>query len=168
MLGSTVDADHAADEGRARTTALHLLAMREHASAEIREKLLRKGFNAEIADRVIQTLIGSRQLSDSRFTESFVRQHAARGQGPVRIRASLREVGISQDLIEQCLDAAEVDWQHLVHSVRARKFGAAAPADFRERAKQARFLQYRGFTHEQVRAALASDWDDHCEPASDT
>ena len=159
MLGRKVDADQAGDEGLARATALHLLAMREHASAEIRQKLLRKGFAVEVTERVIRDLLDSRELSDARYTESFVRQHIGRGQGPVRIRAALREAGIGSELIDESLAASELNWQALAHSVRAHKFGAAAPASFHERAKQARFLQYRGFTHEQIRAALGSDWD---------
>jgi regulatory protein len=167
MLGPKLQADQAGDEGRARATALHLLAIREHASAEIREKLLRKGFAAAIADRVVQSLRDSHQLSDNRYAESFVRQHAARGQGPVRIRASLCEVGIQAELIDEYLDGADANWGRLAHSVRVRKFGTAAPANFRERAKQARFLQYRGFTHEQIRAALGGDWDVDLDPDSE-
>jgi regulatory protein len=167
MVGSRVDADQAGDESGARRVALHLLAMREHACAEIKAKLLRKGYDADTTDRVIQTLLNSRQLSDRRYAESHVRQHSARGQGPIRIRAALRDVEIAPDLIDECLEAADVDWQRLAHSVRVRKFGASAPANFRERAKQARFLQYRGFTHEQIRAALGGDWDADADSASD-
>jgi regulatory protein len=159
MLGRKVEPAQAGDEGRALATAVHLLAIREHAAAEVKQKLLRKGFAADVADRVIQQLVDSRQLSDNRYVESFVRQHADRGQGPARIRAGLREVGIHAELIDQALEQADVDWRRLAHSVRTRKFGASAPANFRERAKQARFLQYRGFTHEQIRAALGGDWD---------
>jgi regulatory protein len=41
--------------------------------------------------------------------------------------------------------------------VRRRKFGSSPPQSLAERAKQARFLQYRGFTSDQIRAALNSD-----------
>jgi len=44
--------------------------------------------------------------------------------------------------------------------VRARRFGAEVPADWREKARQARFLQYRGFSADHIRSALgASDFE---------
>ena len=52
------------------------------------------------------------------------------------------------------IDESGEDWVETARLARRRKFGVSPPADFRERAKQARFLQYRGFSAEQVRAAL--------------
>ena len=53
--------------------------------------------------------------------------------------------------------SAEVDWLQLARDVRRRKFGAAVPRSLGERAKQARFLQYRGFDAEQLRAAFRDE-----------
>ena len=44
----------------------------------------------------------------------------------------------------------DVDWITAAREVRERKFGAGSPADYKERARQSRFLQYRGFTGEQI------------------
>jgi regulatory protein len=41
--------------------------------------------------------------------------------------------------------------------VRHKRFGSELPEDFKERARQARFLQYRGFTTDQINHALAGD-----------
>jgi regulatory protein len=63
---------------------------------------------------------------------------------------------------EQAADlmrGSDVDWLATARAVRRKRFGAEPPRDFRERAKQARFLQYRGFTADQVRAALELDAD---------
>ena len=43
--------------------------------------------------------------------------------------------------------------------MRRKRFGADPPSDFRERARQARFLEYRGFSRDQIRAALEVDGD---------
>ena len=53
-------------------------------------------------------------------------------------------------IIPQRVDVVEA------REVRRRKFGASAPRNLGERAKQARFLQYRGFSTDQIRAAMAS------------
>jgi regulatory protein len=134
--------------------AMRLLVGREHSIEELRRKLTRKGYPPEFIEPVIQKLAGKRLVSDERFTTSFVHHHAKRGQGPVRIRAALRQQGIADAQVAEALRSAEVDWVQLARDVRRRKFGAAVPRSLGERAKQARFLQYRGFDAEQLRAAF--------------
>ena len=99
-------------------------------------------------------------LSDARFAEAYLSMRAAKGYGPLRIRMELQERGVDEALISDCLAAAEQDWFAAANAVRRKRFGATLPADFEERAKQARFLQYRGFSTEQVKTALGDDsWD---------
>ena len=47
----------------------------------------------------------------------------------------------------------------LARHERVKKFGAAMPADFKEKAGQMRFLQYRGFEQDHIRAAVGSGRD---------
>ena len=72
----------------------------------------------------------------------------------MRIRMQLRERGVEATAIDEALDTAAADWIESARDARRRRFGAEPPADWRERAKQARFLQYRGFSSDQIRAAL--------------
>jgi regulatory protein len=51
------------------------------------------------------------------------------------------------------------DWRARAFEVRIRKFGPEAPEDWAERARQARFLQYRGFSSDHIRAATGADFD---------
>jgi regulatory protein len=146
-----------ADAQAVEAAATRLLAGREHSVEELRRKLVRKGYASELIEPVIEKLAGKRLVSDERFTSSFVHHHARRGQGPVRIRAALRQQGISETQADEALRGAEVDWVQLARQVRRRKFGAAVPRSLGERAKQARFLQYRGFDAEQLRAAFAQE-----------
>jgi regulatory protein len=98
-------------------------------------------------------------LSESRFVEQFIRQHAGRGHGPARIRAELRERGVPDAEVDAGLAAAAEDWAARARDVRRRRFGLSPPGDYAERARQARFLQYRGFSNEQIRAALGPGED---------
>jgi len=143
-----------ADEGTVRTAALALLAGRDFGRAELAERLGRRGYQAELIAAVVQALVAERLLSEERFTGQFVRQHAARGHGPVRIRMELRERGVADADIDEALDASAEDWAAIAREARRRRFGPGAPADWHERARQARFLQYRGFSAEHIRAAL--------------
>ena len=67
-------------------------------------------------------------------------------------------LGLESELIERCLDE-NPDWVERARSVRQKKFGKSLPADYAGKAKQARFLQYRGFTGAQIRQALGTDID---------
>ena len=146
-----------ADEKAVEAAAVRLLAGREHSTEELRRKLVHKGYPPDKIEPVIQKLAGKRLVSDERFTASFVHHHAKRGQGPVRIRAALRQQGIADAQVEEALRRAEIDWVQLARQVRRRKFGAGTPRSLGERAKQARFLQYRGFDAEQLRAAFREE-----------
>ena len=148
-----------ADARTVRTAALALLAGRDFGRRELAERLTRKGYPKELVEPVLAELVADKSLSEDRFVEQFVAQHASRGQGPMRIRMELRERGIEATAIDQALDEAEANWVESARAARRRRFGAEPPADFRERAKQARFLQYRGFSSEQIRAAFGPGED---------
>lgn len=151
---------------QALNTAVGLLARREHAQAEVRRKLRQRGYEDELAVEVVDELTRQRLLSDERFAEMFVRSRAERGQGPVRLRAELRQLQVPTELIERALHAAEdngLDWRVLAGEVRLRRFGTRPAAPLPERAKQVRFLQYRGFTADQIRAALRHGVDQDME-----
>ena len=148
-----------ADERTVRTAALALLAGRDFGRAELARRLERRGYPAEVVAAVVEGLVAERLLSESRFVEQFIRQHAGRGHGPVRIRVELRERGVAQGDIDEGLAAATEDWAGIARETRRKRFGLSPPGDYRERARQARFLQYRGFSAEQVRAALGPGED---------
>jgi regulatory protein len=143
-----------ADDRTVRTAALALLAGRDFGRAELAGRLAARGYPGEVIATVVEALVAERLLSEERFAGQFVRQHAARGRGPVRIRLELRERGVAETDIEQALDASAEDWTAIARETRRRRFGVAGPADWHERARQSRFLQYRGFSAEQIRAAL--------------
>jgi regulatory protein len=133
-----------------RQRAVRLLARREHTRAELAKKLAAHGTPEEI-DTVLNELAGSGLQSDARFAESYLRSQGAR-LGAARLRQTLRQKGVAPDLIAAQvedlpdeLDRARAVWQ--------KKF-SAAPADRSDWARQARFLQARGFSAEIIRKLL--------------
>lgn len=139
---------------KALRSAANMLARREHSVFELTRKLQQRDFPADVIDKVIATLIADRLLSNERYAESYVRMRSNRGYGPVRIRMEMQERGVEEALIETYLDGAEIDWFGVAREVRVRKFGEGLPEAFEQRAKQMRFLQYRGFSHAHLNAAL--------------
>jgi regulatory protein len=141
-----------ADDVEARAIATALLARRDLASKELSEKLDAKGFAPAATAVVIADLTRAGLLNDERFAQNYVAYHARRGQGPVRIAAELRRRGLTADLIDAAL-ADGPDWSALAREVCRAKFGVQLPDSWAQRARQARFLQYRGFSSDHIRAA---------------
>lgn len=151
-----LEPETARDPSAIRQAALNLLARRDYATAELERKLRARGFEVAAIGRVLQELAASRLLDDERFVEHFVSYHASRGQGPIRIALELRQRWVAAESIDRHLDAVS-DWSERARSARRKKFGAAVPKDFKSRARQARFLEYRGFSAEHIRAALEGE-----------
>jgi len=138
---------------------MDLLARREHSVAELRAKLVAKEFDPVAVDVAVARLAAEGLVSDARFAEAFVASRVRKGQGPLRIRQELERRGVADELIITHLEQVAVDWDALARSVRAKKFGVARVADYRDWARQARFLQYRGFSGEQIVAVLGDRHD---------
>ncbi|MCW8917789.1 MAG: recombination regulator RecX [Gammaproteobacteria bacterium] len=148
-------------ESDAYASAIGLLARREHSARELLQKLAARGADVETAAAVLARLIHERLQSDARFTEAYLRQRSEKGYGPQRIQAELRERGVEEALIgaqlRQAVEEGEIDWFERAAAAYAKKYGGRPIEDMKERAKRMRFLQYRGFSHEQVAAALKSE-----------
>ncbi len=145
---------------KARASALQLLGRREHTGRELRDKLAKRGYGKETIEPVLTELAEQGVLDESRFAEAFAHSRVQRGQGPVRIAQEMRERGVPGEQIETALAGLEVDWVELARAARQQRFGTAEPGDRQEAARQARFLQRRGFTAAQVRAAAAINEDE--------
>lgn len=134
-----------------RQAALRLLVRREHSCVELRRKLLQRSYAPELVEQVLQQLLAQDLLSELRFTESYVRARANKGYGPLRIIEELRQRGVDEELIVTQIDSLTEQWLHNISKVRQKRFGTHIPKDFTERAREMRFLQYRGFTTEQIK-----------------
>jgi regulatory protein len=141
----------------ARQVAIALLARRDFASTELQAKLESRGVAREVAAHLIGELVAERTLDDARFAASYATTRASRGLGPVRIGADLRALGVGGELIQAALESA-ADWGVRAGEVRAKRFGRELPRGGPQRARQARFLQYRGFSSDHIRSALGADF----------
>ena len=137
-----------------RFAAMNLLARREHSLAEMRQKLRRRFADEAAVETELHKLVAENLQSDARYAESFARQRAIRGYGPLRVRQEMRDRGLPDQAISEALEAAELDWAALAAQVLYKKFGRQDCADIRERARRVRFMQYRGFSTEHYMALI--------------
>ena len=129
---------------RCYSAALKMLMRREHSKLELFNKLKLKGYDDEIIDSAIAQLTEQNYQSDERFAEAFILMRFNQGKGPVRIASELKLRGISS------FNLSDFDWFKSAKEIRKKKFGDLASSDFKEQAKQKRFLQSRGFSLDQI------------------
>ncbi|MBC8520011.1 MAG: regulatory protein RecX [Gammaproteobacteria bacterium] len=148
------------DIAHARDQALRLLARREHSILELRRKLVGRGYGEEMVDPLLKQLVEEGVLSEERFAESYVRSRVGKGLGPYRIERELQEKGVPAEKIEPAMEPYADEWNGCARRVKEKKFGTERVDDFSEQARQQRFLQYRGFTHEQIRVVIDTPRND--------
>lgn len=154
------EVDRFSDPIEARKKAMDYLARREYGRLELQAKLQNAGFSTEAARGAVDRLASENLQCDRRFIESFIQSRISKGKGPVRVRLELAERRLEAGLIDEILSATDADWSTLARQIRERKFGPEPPPDFKEKARQMRFLQYRGFEPGHIQAAVTPRGDE--------
>lgn len=147
------------DPIEARKKAMDYLARREYGRLELQAKLEGAGFATEAARVAVDRLACEGLQCDRRFVDNFIQSRIGQGKGPVKIRRELKERRIEPGLIDELVSECDSDWIDMARRIREKKFGADSPADFRDKARQMRFLQYRGFEPDHIQAAVAPHGD---------
>lgn len=130
---------------------MRLLVRREHSQQELLRKLELRHFSSDQCWPVIEALTTEGLQSNERFAESYSRARIHKGYGPVRIRYELRERGVESSDLDSFIEEMGDSWDDLIRKVYVSKYGEKFDGDFKEFAKQNRFLQQRGFTAEQIK-----------------
>lgn len=136
---------------RCKHSAIYSLAMREHSRRELYQKLKKKKYVEGVdLEQLLDELEHSNYLCEARFTESFIRYRASRGQGSIKISSELNNRGIKSSMISCALKISKIDWYKLAQEQLEKKFGYSKPYDFSEKAKRMRFLSMRGFSSDVI------------------
>lgn len=131
-----------------KARAIAMLARREYSRSELRTRLMRGVDGGEVdtaaVDAALDDLAALGYLSDSRFATAVVRQKSG-GYSKRAIGATLKASGVSAETAAEALAATDLDDQQAMLALWRKRFGRA-PANDRERARQVRLLQSRGFS----------------------
>ena len=145
---------------RLRSYAFAVLTRKEHSKAELIEKL---ALYAESRDEVIalvEELSAQRYQSDQRVAEIMLSSQKRKGKGPNRIKMALKTKKIDSSLIAE--ELKETDWAEQAYQLKVKKYGKSVERDPKIKAKQIRFLMYRGFEMDAIMKAISrkeTDWD---------
>jgi regulatory protein len=134
-----------------KARAVDLLSRREYSRRELQQKLAPHAESAEELQALLDELGQRGWQSDERFAEQFT-QIKGRKYGSRRLAAEMREKGIAPDAIQSALSGQ--DDVELARQLWQKKFGRA-PQSAEERAKQMRFLAYRGVSMDAIRKVLS-------------
>ncbi len=129
--------------------AYKYLMRREHSEFELRQKLTRWDENDQI-DKAIKLLQERKAQSDLRYAEHLARVRFNAGKGPAMLKKEFNQHRIAPLIVEQVMAEYDGQWSDLAANVREKKFGKAPPQDYKSWAKQARFLQQRGFSSTDI------------------
>lgn len=134
--------------------AIGLLSRREHSIKELNQKLVQREHQHSDIEPVLQFLIAENYQSDIRAADCFFRNRVSRGYGWLYIKNELKQKGIANDIIHALYQEQHIDWYIQVQATYEKKFADMPIIDQKDKAKRFRFLQYRGFSLDEIFSVL--------------
>ena len=134
--------------------SIDLLSRREHTLKELMQKLLQRGHFRTDIDEVFAFLVEENYQSDFRAAECIFRNRVSRGYGWLYIKNELKQKGVSSDVVQSIHQEQDTNWYQQVEMTYDKKFSGSPINDQKEKAKRLRFLQYRGFSMDEILSVL--------------
>ncbi|MFI8032328.1 regulatory protein RecX [Acinetobacter sp. ABJ_C3_5] len=138
---------------RLRSYAFALLTRRDYSQAELIAKLNLYAISPEEVEKLVEELAQNNYQSDQRVAELTLASQLRKGKGLQRIKQALKAKQLDAELITEELQ--EVDWLDQAYQLKLKKFGEEVATDPKIKARQIRFLQYRGFDMGVIMKAIA-------------
>ena len=143
---------------RLRSYAFAVLTRKEFSKAELIEKLAVYAASREEVINLVNELSEQNYQSDQRVADIVLSSQKRKGKGPQRIKLALKNKKINTELIQE--ELKEIDWVEQAYQLKIKKFGNTVEKDPKLKAKQIRFLQYRGFDMDVIMKAINKKEDE--------
>lgn len=147
---------------QAYNKAISYLARREYSSKELTQRLQQKEYPHSVIETILEKLVKDGHQSDERFAEMYMRSRINAGDGPFKIKMSLREKGICESLILAVMDTQQIDWLEQARQVKEKRFGLVCESTA-ELAKQIRYLKNKGYYQDDIQAVVSLSLPDAIE-----
>lgn len=124
-----------------------LCAGAEQCSSDIYDKVIKKGFSQDVADRIVGYLVKNKYIDDSRYARAYAADKVRfSGWGKIKIRMMLRAKKMSDSIISQALEYVDAkDYEESLAKVLVAKARSLDLSDVKDRQKLYRHLASRGF-----------------------
>lgn len=137
---------------RLRSYAFAVLTRKEYAKAELIEKLCLYAEDRDEVLELVEELSRENYQSDQRVAETMLSSQKRKGKGPNQIKMKLKNKKVDTALIAE--ELKETDWVQQAYALKVKKYGAEVTKDPKLKAKQIRFLMYRGFEMDTIIKAI--------------
>lgn len=135
----------AQEKQRIRDRAYRLLHYRNRATKELKDRLLKVGFDPTLSQEVIDEMVENNTLDDENFAESFIADYTEiRTKGNIFIRHELRKKGIASEVIEKLVQKR--DEKRIAADYMHKRLSHLDIANPKDRQKVLRRLLMHGFT----------------------
>ncbi|OBT17322.1 recombination regulator RecX [Vibrio sp. UCD-FRSSP16_10] len=141
-------------QSMAKKAALQFLSHRDHGHYELQQKLLNNGFELIDIDEAMIFCRNHHYLDDLRYAKTQMKRQINNGHGEGRIRQELQAKRVSNEVIEQVLREQPQDWFKLARYSLEQNFDESVVLGEDGYTKQVRYLQFRGFSFDQIEYAL--------------
>lgn len=133
-----------------------LCAGAEQCAADIRSKILKQGFSAEEAEKMLEYLRKNKYIDDSRYSRAYaIDKVRFSGWGKMKVRMGLRAKGISDTIISQAFDyIPEKTYAETLEKVMLAKARSLDLKEVKDRQKLYRHLSSRGFESSLIISAM--------------
>jgi len=150
---------HYTENVDAYVLALGWLARRELTEKQIRQRLTRRGLEADAIDEAVARLKAERAIDDARVAGAFARTAVRlKGRGPMRLERDLQALGIDRGAARAAVKdiLADTDERTLARQALARRWRRAERPEPADAARLYRGLLRQGFGPAAARAALTA------------
>ena len=148
-----------ADEfDKAKQAAVNLLSFRPRSIKEVSNRLVHKGWNKDLADRVTGELVDKGYLNDEEFAAIFARDKAKnKCLGPVALKSELIKTGVAQKIIEKTIEAVYSKYpadELIQRLMKKRGIDLDVPLVKKEKQRFINLLKRKGFTWDQMESVV--------------
>jgi regulatory protein len=136
-----------------KSYALWHLSRRELSAAELRKKIVLRGYSEEEADEAMAFVQANNYQSDERYAGMKARSTAHRA-GNRKIQMVLRTKGVDEAVARAQIDTLAPEAERAVEAAEKFRKLAAEGVTRELSAKIWRYLSYRGFSSDAIKQAL--------------
>ena len=137
-----------------RNSALNLLSFRMRSLSELNGRLLKKGYDIQDIEPLLEEFDAKNILNDSEFALAFSRDKIrSRGIGPSILRVELSNHHLSQNLVEDTINRMYTEFPIdtlLGNHLKKKKICRNSQLQEREKNRIVNFLKRKGFSWDDI------------------
>ncbi|MFI3228609.1 MAG: regulatory protein RecX [Bacillota bacterium] len=143
------------DETLCKENLMAMLARSMRTEKEARIKLRQKGHSTSSINKAMELAKSYGYLSDTAYAENFV-NCAKSSSGKFKIKRTLKERGVADEIIEQYTTNLEEDELHSAKNIATKYMRSKSIDDPKVKEKLFRHLASRGFSYDTIKSVVAS------------